>query len=323
MTPHRIWPWTVLALALLAGVMALLPDIINDAPRHRGWDQVPVAARQRMQFPRTAEGSTQVVIEKEPQRIVAASVFSAEVLTVIAPRKRIAAVIGLAADERYCAVAAKAKTYPLCGAEPEQLLAQKPDLVITDPFTAAETRYLLAQVHIPVLEIPPLRTLDDVTRSIRLLGWAIGCDDAAEQLVTETDARRAQLGSHADTTGMWRVLNLAGATSTYGCDTLLDAAIAATGASNLASARRLPSYHELDIEQILGMRPDALLMSVPPDGEAKARERLRQMPGMQLLPCVQQDRIVFVPGTAFNSTSHHILTAAEGLQRQLLAWGRP
>jgi iron complex transport system substrate-binding protein len=285
--------------------------------------QAPLAERQRAPFPRVAAGSTRVLIAKAPQRIVAASVFSTEVLTAIAPRERIAAVIGLAADERYCAVASKAKTYPLCGAEPEQLLSQTPDLVVTDPFTAAETRYLLAQVHIPVLEIPPLRTLEDVTQSIRLLGWAIGCDDAAEQLAADTEARREQLRSQANAASAWRVLNLAGATSTYGCDTLLDSAITATGAINLASARRLPSYHELDIEQILGMRPDALLMSVPPDGEAKVRERLRQMPGMQLLPCVQQDRIVFVPGTAFNSTSHHILTAAEGLQRQLLAWGKP
>lgn len=323
MTPHRLWPWIVVALALVAGVMAVLPDFVDSTPGSAAAHQAPLAVRKSCEFPRIAEGGTRVVIATAPQRIVAASVFSTEVLTVIAPRTRIAAVIGLAADERYCAVAANAKTYPLCGAEPEQLLAQKPDLVVTDPFTAAETRYLLAQVHVPVLEIPPLRTLEDVTRSIRLLGWAIGCDDAAEQLALATETRRAQLRERAEVASVWRVLNLAGATSTYGCDTLLDSAIAATGASNLASSRRLPSYHELDIEQILGMRPDALLLSVPPDGEAKARERLRQMPGMQLLPCVQQDRIVFVPGTAFNSTSHHILTAAEGLQRQLLAWGKP
>lgn len=310
-------------LAAVALAMALAPEFAgsqrNVGQQHRS----PLAARKHLEFPRNADGITTVVLASAPRRVVAASVFSTEVLTTIAPRERIAAVIALAADERYCAVAQLAKTYPLCGAEPEQLIAQKPDLVITDPFTAAETRFLLAQVNVPVLEIPPLHTLDDVTDAIRLLGWATGCDEAAEQLALATTAKITTLSERAEAVQGWRVLNLAGATSTYGCDTLLDSAIAATGASNLAGARRLPSYHELDIEQILSMRPDALLLSVPPDGEAKARERLRQMPGMQLLPCVQQDRIVFVAGTAFNSTSHHILDAAECLQRQLLAWGRP
>src|SRR6187200_46151 len=63
-----------------------------------------------------------------PQRIVAASVLAAEVLLAIAPRERIAAVHVLAADPVFSLVAAQARALPLVGAEPEQLLAARPDL---------------------------------------------------------------------------------------------------------------------------------------------------------------------------------------------------
>src|SRR5678815_1583931 len=84
-----------------------------------------------------------------PQRIVAASVFATEVLLAIAPRERIAAVHVLAADPRYSLVVAEANGLPLVGAEPEQLLAAAPDLVLCDAFTRPETLALLSAADVP------------------------------------------------------------------------------------------------------------------------------------------------------------------------------
>lgn len=324
MVGRSFFPLIVVAVSLLLLSVALWPaDSVLMTARAPAWISMPLDQRRIASFPRLVDGAAQVTIPVEPVRIVAASVFSAEVLTTIVPRSRIVAVIALAADPRYSAVAEQVKNFVTCGAEPEELLAQRPDLVVTDPFTRAETRFLLAQIQVPVLEIRPVHDLEDVEDNIRLLGWATGCDTAADALVEDVRNRRSALQAKAALVNGWRVLNLAGATSTYGKGSLLDAAVTAAGAVNLAGSRGMPSYQELDIEQILSWRPDALLISVPADGEAKARERLRQMHGMQLLSCVQHDRIVFVPGTAYGSTSHHVLTVAEMLQTQLCKWGRP
>lgn len=79
-----------------------------------------------------------------PQRIVAASLLATEVLLEILPRERLAGVHVLAADPRFSLVAGDVQGLPLVGADAEQLLAVRPDLVLCDAYTRPETLALLS-----------------------------------------------------------------------------------------------------------------------------------------------------------------------------------
>jgi iron complex transport system substrate-binding protein len=252
------------------------------------------------------EPSSDAAPRSSPQRIVAGSVLSAEVLLAIAPRERLAGVSFLAADARYSAVA-----------------AVRPDLVVIDAFTRAETRELLAHANVPVARTRAVASFADVVENIRLIGRAAACEEAAERAVAGFEDRLRALAARAADVRGWRVLELDGALGTYGIGSLPDVVVQASGAVDVAAEHGVGSYRTLDVETILAWRPDALLIGIEPGEESAASERLRQVPGLPLLPCVQRRRIVFVSHALLGSTSQHVLDVAAELQTRLCAWGRP
>lgn len=264
----------------------------------------------------------QVPRPRPAQRIVAASILSAEVLLAIGERERLVGVHELVADPRYSSVGAQAKGLTHVGAEPESMLAVRPDLVFTDAFTRAETQQLLEYGGATVVRTHPFADFDDVADNLRLVGWAVDRAAAAEALVQEMGRRLAAVRAAARECRGWRVMNLNGALDTCGRGSLVDAVIAATGATNVAAAHGVGPYRKLDVESVLAWRPDALVLALAPGETATPPEWLRQVPGLELLPCVQQRRFVYVPAALLGSTSQHVVGAAEVIQAQLKAWGR-
>lgn len=105
-----------------------------------------------------------------PQRIVAGSILATEVLLELAPRERIAAVHELAANPDFALTADAVRGWPTCGAAPERLLAARPDLVIVDAFTRAETLALLRHAGVPVVRTADAASFADVAANVRRIG---------------------------------------------------------------------------------------------------------------------------------------------------------
>ena len=274
-------------------------------------------ARAGAAWPRAAG---EAVIPTAPSRVVAASVFSAEVLLELLTPQRLAGVHFLAADARYSRVAEEAKATQLLGASPEQLIAARPDLVVIDEFTLADTAILLRSFGIPVVRTRPVASFDDVAANIRLLGFATGADKEAEALCERMFARREAIGEAGKSFGAWRVMNCNGALDTYGARSLLDDAVRIAGASHLPADHGVGGYCKLDVETVLGWRPDALLVSVGDNDDAAW---VGQHPGLRLLPCVQRGRVARIPASLLSSTSHHAIEVAALLQQTLVAWEKP
>lgn len=262
--------------------------------------------------------------ERPPQRIVAASLLSAEVLLAIAPRERLAGVHYLAADPRYSVVAGDVTGLTLVGAEPEQLLTVEPDLVVCDPFTKPETLALLASASVPVVTPRNPATFDDVAANVLRIGSVCHLDEPAAQLVTTMRQRLAALAVHADEVADWRVVHVAGGMHVHGRGSLFDAVVTAAGARNIAAERGAGPFRKLDVETLLGWNPDALVIAGgDADGGGELPEWLLQVPGVALLPCAAQRRVARIPGPLLGSTSHRLVEAAEQLQAALRGWGHP
>lgn len=257
-----------------------------------------------------------------PERILAASVFASEVMLAIAPRERLAGVHLLAADPRYSLVTAEAVGLPLVGAEPEQLLAQRPDLVLCDPFTKPETLALLGAAGVPVVVTGEAGSFADIAANVRRLGRLGHCAPAAEALVAAMEQRLAALAARATAVSAWRVVNLDGGLHTYGRGSLFAAMLTAAGARAEAQERGVGPFRKLDVETLLAWQPDALVIASDGD-EGGPPAWLAQYPGLSLLRCVQQRRFVFVPGRLLFTTSHRLVEAAELVQRALLQRGKP
>ncbi|MBX3462661.1 MAG: ABC transporter substrate-binding protein [Planctomycetes bacterium] len=260
--------------------------------------------------------------ERPPQRIVAGSILATEVLLEIAPRERIAAVHELAADRRYSLVVAATEGLPRVGAAPEQLLAARPDLVIVDAFTRAETLALLRQAGVPVVRTRDAGSFEAIAGNVRAIGRVCHLEAPAEQLVGRLEASLRAIRTTAAEFAHWRLCGLDGALHTYGRGSLLDAVLTAAGARNLAAEHGAGAFRRVDAETVLAWRPDAIVVAAAAPGERDG-EWLRQHPALRLLPCVQRGRLVAIPGPQLSTTSHHLAAAAAFVQATLRAWGRP
>lgn len=256
-----------------------------------------------------------------PQRIVAASVLAAESLLGVLPNERLAGAHAFAADARYSLVADRAAGIPLLGATPEQLLSVDPDLVLVDAYTRAETLALLAAAGVPVVRTRDPHSFDDIEANLHLLGRVTHLDEELAAVVGSMREQLRQVEARGRELGPWRLMSLDGALHTYGEGSLFDAIARAAGATNVAAEHGVGAFRKLDIEEVLAWRPDALVLSGEPG--AGVPEWIQQFPGLDLLPCVQNERLLFVPGPLLSTTSHHLVETAAFVQKQLQEWKTP
>lgn len=256
-----------------------------------------------------------------PRRVVAASVLAAESLLGVLPDERLAGAHAFAADPGYSLVADRARGVPLVGATPEQLLSVDPDLVLVDAYTRAETLALLAAAGVPVVRTRDPHGFDDIEANLRTMGRVTHLDEQLGAVATAMRQRLQQVEAAGRDLPAWRLMSLDGALHTYGEASLFDAVARAAGATNVAAEHGVGAFRKLDIEEVLAWRPDAIVLAGEP-GQG-VPEWMQQFPGLDLLPCVQNERLLFVPGPLLSTTSHHLVEAAAFVQKQLREWKAP
>jgi iron complex transport system substrate-binding protein len=126
-------------------------------------------------FPATVTvAGASVRIEKKPTSIVSLSATATEMLYAIGADDQVKAV------DEYSTYPKQAPRTKLSGLQPniEALIAEKPDLVLTDADRGGLSKRL-SSLHVPVLVIPAAKTLDDVYTEISALGTATGHESQA------------------------------------------------------------------------------------------------------------------------------------------------
>lgn len=258
-----------------------------------------------------------------PQRIVAASLLATEVLLEILPRERLAGVHVLALDPRFSLVAGDVHGLPLVGAEAEQLLAARPDLVLCDAYTRPETLALLASADVPVVVTADPASFDDIAANVQRIGRVVHRESEAAAMVARMHERLRALAAEAPTVAAWRVMNLDGGLHTYGRGSLFAAVVAAAGARSEAVERGVGPFRKLDAEALLGWQPDAIVVNGDPQDGANLPSWIGQHPALPLLGCVERRRVLQVHGPLFNTTSPRLVDAVDFLQQALRRWGQP
>jgi iron complex transport system substrate-binding protein len=136
----------------------------------------------------TAPDGKQVVIDRQPARIVSLSPTATEVLFAIGAGKQVVAV-----DDQSNHPSEAPRTQ-LSGFKPnvEAITKENPDLVVV----AADLNNVvggLTQVKIPVLLLPTAKTLDEAYAQWTLLGRATGHTSDAEKAVTQARSEIASI----------------------------------------------------------------------------------------------------------------------------------
>jgi iron complex transport system substrate-binding protein len=188
----------------------------------------------------------------------------------------------LAADPAVSAIPDKAKGIPITRGAAEDVLRYDPDLVLAGPYGVSPTVGLLRRLDRNVVVVPLAADLDGVRASVRAVAAAVGEAAKGEAMIAAFDRSLASLppasGSPAPTAVIYQVGG-----SVSGAGSLADAALAAAGFRNLATAYRLTRGGQVPLEVLVATPPDLIVLSsAAEEYRTVAADNLRH-PALRLL----------------------------------------
>jgi iron complex transport system substrate-binding protein len=180
----------------------------------------------------------------------------------IAAEGQLHSVSYLASDASSSVFASSAGKYAVNHGLAEEVFLMKPDLVIAGTYSTRATVALLRRLGIRVEEFAPEQSFDDVRNNIMRMGDLLDRRERASELVDHLDRQLAELdgqGKSGRTVATYYANSY-----TSGSGTLVDAAIQASGLTNMAASLGLAGTARLPLEVLVLSRPDLLV-----DGEAR------------------------------------------------------
>ena len=233
-----------------------------------------------------------------------------ELLLDLAPPSRIASVTFLSREKAALKLWPEAARIAVNHNSPEEVLSTRPDLILTDSFTAPEMRTLLARSGARVVEVPPAENFDQIRAVTRLVGRAVGEPARAETLIAQMDQTLRALAASKPARAV-RVMGWGGGGFVPGRSTLFNTVLEAAGGVDIAAE---DGY--TDVEGLIAARPDVLAYG--DDYIDTPSLRMDQNVHPLLLKLYGNRRIVY-PAAYFNCGLPQSAIAAAALRRQLQA----
>lgn len=259
----------------------------------------------------------------KPQRIASLSIGTDEVLVHLVAPERIAALTYLADDPEISNITAQAQSIATkVRANPEQLIALQPDLLLVPDWQPQELIDTLRQAGLPVYMYHAPNTIEQIKQMIGELSRVVGEEAAGQQLIAGMDSELAAVRQQVDRVAPDNRLivlqfSLLGATG--GTGSLFDDICKYAGVRNGGSIAGLGKFDLMSQEQMIKVNPDVLIMpmwdSTGRNNIGQYREKVRSDPGLQSVKAVKNDRLIPVPDRFQSSASHYIVYGVREVAR--------
>lgn len=192
-----------------------------------------------------------------PARIVSTNPCIDAILLEVADPGQIAAISHYSQDPRATSIPlAVAARFKATSGTAEEIIAQSPDLVIADTFSAAAMMQVLHRLGVPTVAVAPPDTIDQSRAQIRTIASAVGHPQRGEALVARIDAA---LAAAATTGAPIPALIWVGGGMVPGSGTLPDALLTASGFHNQSADYGLRQWDVLPLELLVANPPRVLL----------------------------------------------------------------
>lgn len=237
--------------------------------RRNGWKGMPLLCAALVCFGCSDTSQTMAapfagrepVLVAKPQRIMSTNMCSDILLLMLVPKGRIASITYLAHDPVEALMPGADAGIRTNHGTAEEVVRDRPDLILASPWSTKTMRALAARVGAPVVDIDSANSFADIRRIVRQTGKLVGEPERAEQLIARMDRTLARL----DATRPKREIDVAvwdGSGSVPGKGTLTDEIIREAGARNVAAKFPDTRYSSYSTEELLVARPDALMRGV-------------------------------------------------------------
>ena len=264
-------------------------------------------------FPRTiTDGAgNKVTLNAKPVRIVSVALVADEMLLALVDPSRLIAVTANSLDPAQSNIADIAVPIPnkLTTADPEKVIALKPDLIVLSPFTDAGVIKQLKDAGAPVFLLGGLTSIKEIEDSIVLLGQAVGEEKKAASIVS---AMEEKLKSVEDAVkGIDKPLTVV----YYGPDgysvgggSTIDEVIRRAGGVNAVVAGGVKDmFPQLSDEFMVTQDPDVVLLAGFNSYSPGFVDKFNKNPNFQTLKAIKNKRVVVANDAHVATVSQYIV----------------
>jgi iron complex transport system substrate-binding protein len=249
-----------------------------------------------------------------PQHVMSLSMCTDDLLLELLPPERIASVTYYSRDPGISYLWPQAAKVRINAGTAEEVLAEKPDLVLAGTYTTPTTRALLKQLHMPLLEVPPAVNFDEVRVVTRQVAQALHVDALGEALIAKMDSTLQELAA-TKPAQVIRVAAWGEGGSIPGKGTMFDAILTAAGGINIAASDDSLAYTSFDVEQLVMAHPDILAYASNVTDTPGLNTELAQHP---LIRKLYSGRKVTYPSALYSCGIIESAQAAVALRASLL-----
>jgi len=251
--------------------------------------------------------------ESGPQHVMSLSMCTDDLLLELLPPERIASVTYYSRDPSNSYQWPQAAKVRINWGTVEEVLAEKPDLVLAGTYTTPAARSLLKKLHWPLLEVPPAADFDQIRTVTRQVAHALGRDAAGEALIAKLDSTLQELAA-SKPRQIIRVAAWGEGGSIPGKGTLFDAILEAAGGVNVAATLD-GRYTSFEVEQLIAAHPDVLAYASDISDTPGRNTEVAQHP---LIRKLYSGRTVTYPGALYSCGVVESADAAAALRSSLL-----
>lgn len=206
-----------------------------------------------------------------PKRIVSLSLCADQYLLALADPGQIVALNRFSHDPAMSWGVAKARAFPGIRGSAEEMLALKPDLVLTSGFGTPAALAVLRSRKVPVVDLPWDDRFESIERTTRQVAALVGHPERGEALIAAMRRRIDAIGTPPGRGRVAAYYQRRGYLTGQG--TLIDEMIRRVGLVNLATRLDRPMLSYLSIEAMAVARPDFLIT----DHGGKVRDKGTEM----------------------------------------------
>lgn len=196
----------------------------------------------------------------KPNSVVSLNLCTDQLVMQLADHRTIAALSPLSRDKEISYLADKAEHLPQHSGSAEEIIRLQPDLIFAGTFTTRSTNLVLRRFGFRVVEIGIPSSIDDMRAHVLSVAEALGESERGAELLSEMDARLAQLTTHLDhsqrpVAAVYYANGFSAASNSVVGDVLQIA-----GYRNLSAMVNHISFGRLELETLLRHKPDLIIL---------------------------------------------------------------
>ncbi len=274
-------------------------------------------------WPREVEGLNGVVsIPAKPLSIITASVGHDEMTLAIVPIDRLVAVGSSSKNTTYSNVADLLQEKAEITRDPETIISQEPDIMVTSPFFSADEIAALTKAGIPVIQTELKQGPESRINNILLMGYIYGEEERAVEFAAEVRERYESLigvtGAVEEQPRVLALTQYGDKIWTAGKDSTEGGVITAAGGLNVAAEAGIEGNQTTSLEGVIAMNPEVIVIAQPIEfGANEFRQSLLDNEALAELPAVKNEAIYVVESKHFTTLSYWNIRGAEDLARIL------